>query len=77
MKVTVELEIDDISKKMVLFEHVGELSTGEDGVKLQAYRDVPLGSPIVYAPDGRRYMISLRQIYQVLAREIMEGSLKQ
>lgn len=71
-KITIELEIEDISKSMVLFEHVGEIGD------LEMCRTVPMGSPIVYAPDGeRRYMIPIQQIYQALAREISEGSLNQ
>lgn len=71
-KITLELEIEDISNSLVLFEHVGEIGD------LKMCRTVPMGSPIVYAPDGkRRYMIPIPPIYQALAREILEGSLKQ
>jgi len=70
--ITIELEIEDISESMVLFEHVGEIGD------LKMCRTVPLGSPIVYALDGElRYMVFIQQIYQALAREILEGSLKQ
>ena len=75
MKITLELEVTDITNKLILFEDVGELSTADDDVKLQACRDM-LGSPIVYSPDGkRRYMVHLSQIYTFLASKIMEGVL--
>lgn len=76
MKITVELEVEDISEKLVMFEDFGEL-TSNNGDTLKAYRDYVLKSPIVHSPSGeRRYMIDIRQIYLALAKEITEGILQ-
>lgn len=71
-KITIELEIEDVSKSMILFESIGEIGG------LEMCRTIPMGSPIIYTADGkRRYMIDIRKVYQALAHEIIAGSLKQ
>ena len=73
MKVTVELEIEDVTEAYLLFESVGSISTPLEGVGLTAERTVPRGDPIVWSQDGeRRYLASIGQVYSAIAKAIME-----
>lgn len=56
MKINMEIDITDVTKKLILCHEYGTVANYD------IQTAIPSGSPLIVAPDGRRYAIDLATI---------------
>lgn len=70
MTKTIEVEVEDVTGKLILRNHIGEGSY--DGRELMLSSAIPDGSPVIKF-DGRYFIVSIHD----LAKAVCEMALKE